>query len=450
MRTRICSVAMLAALIAPSTSALAQNWSFDARTIAQGGVGGSDNLATKMIDEQRDYTSIVLPFGLFQVLRDFDTFNPDSPQFDLVRNIEYAASPIHFVVGRSDANSGQTAFVTDIRNANLNRDLTRYRGFVPANDLLAEGLASPNIGHTIKLRRGDRGSFQGIYVGAGPYLSMHSAGTIDEGLTGVLSSGVNVRNARLPIANQNEAQLALAVTGGYRGRFAWPAGAGSGSDRDGLYVAANYNYLRGFRYENIDMAITLTTDSNGLIAMRPATTPIVIDRREAKDGSGLALDFGVGAVVDRWEVGFGARGIANRIDWKGLEHTRYSLDSLTSDDSDFRQTTAVALGDTRVELPVDYRGNLAYYADRWSAAAEVGRGFGGGSFRGGYEQRLGSFELRGGARYTTKRWNPTAGIGVNLSRRVSLDLAAFGTHTNIERKRNMAIATSVRFNHLQR
>jgi hypothetical protein len=46
-------------------SALAQNWSFDARSIALGSVSGKDNLASRMVEEQREYRSIVIPLGLF-------------------------------------------------------------------------------------------------------------------------------------------------------------------------------------------------------------------------------------------------------------------------------------------------------------------------------------------------------------------------------------------------
>ena len=228
-----------------------------------------------------------------------------------------------------------------------------------------------------------------------------------------------------------------------------PAGLGSGSDRDGIYVAANYNYLHGFQYENIDMTIRFDTDNAGLITLAPTTKPIVINQRKATKGTGFAIDMGVGAVVDRWEVGFGAKGIANRIDWSSLERTNYTLGSLLSGNTNFTQTTAVSIADTRVELPVDYRGNLAYRADRWSAAAEVGHGLGGGSFHGGFEQRFGRVELRAGARYTVSKWNPTGGIGFDLSKRVSLDAAAYGTNTNIERKRQLALAASIRFNHVK-
>src|SRR5439155_21748462 len=131
-----------------------------------------------------------------------------------------------------------------------------------------------------------------------------------------------------------------------------------------------------------------------------------------------------GAVVDHWEVGFGARGIANRINWNGVEQTTYTLASLVSGNSNFTNTTTVAAGDTRVELPVDYRGDIAYYTDQWTVAAEAGHGFGGGSFHGGLERRFKTIELRGGVRYTVSKWNPTGGIGFNLSPKISFDVAA--------------------------
>jgi len=449
MSIRVCvAIAGVCAALSISTPApaRAQDWSFDARDIAMGGVGATGNLSTKMIAEQRDYTSIVLPFGLIQVFKDVSIYNPDSTNFDPVRALEYAASPVHYSLNRGQANTGEELFVSDIRNATLSRDLSRYRGFVPANDLLSEGLASPNFGGTIKLVKGERGSFQGVYIGAGPYLSVHTSAAFDPGLTGVLTTGVNVANASFPITNANEGQVALAITGGYRGRFAWGSGIGSGTAREGLYVAANYNYLHGFQYENDAMAITLRTAANGLLI---DASNILLNHQHATDGRGFSMDVGVGAVVDRWEVGFGASGLGNRINWSGVEQTSYTLLSLTSGNSDFVKSSSIAAGDVRVELPVDYRGNVAYYADAWSAAVEVGHGYGGESFHAGLERRVGRMEVRGGARYTFSKWNPTAGVGFDLSRRFSVDIAAFGTNANIERERHTAIAVSLRFNHFK-
>ena len=208
-------------------------------------------------------------------------------------------------------------------------------------------------------------------------------------------------------------------------------------------MAANYNYLRGFQYANDDLTIRLKTDASGLIV---DASNIVINHRHATDGTGVALDFGMGAVIDRWEVGVGANGMANRMNWSGLQQETHSLTSVTSGDSTFTQTSTVAVADTRVELPVDYRGNVTYQADQWSAAVEAGHGFGGASFHSGLERRFNRVEVRGGARYTFSKWNPTVGLGFDLSPRVSLDVAAFGTNTNIERKRQMAIAASIRLN----
>src|SRR5439155_8800250 len=111
----------IAIVILCSNTAFAQNWSFDARVIALGGVDSSGNLSTKTIEEQKPYTSIVLPIGLIQILRDRDRFDPNSPKFDPVRDIEYGVTPFHYVIGRDTPSAGETTFITDIRNANLSR-----------------------------------------------------------------------------------------------------------------------------------------------------------------------------------------------------------------------------------------------------------------------------------------------------------------------------------------
>jgi hypothetical protein len=447
MRT-FSSVAVVVCSLACAGAAQAQNWSFDARAIGMGGVGATGNIATKMIDDERPYRTLVLPFGLIQVLGDRDVFNPDSDAFDPIRAVEYAVSPIHYVVGRNKTDTG-SAFATDIRNARLSRDLNDYSGFVPANDIIAEGLAAPSFGGTIKVAMRPDGSFHGVYIGVGPYLSMRNHATIDTRLTDILasSSPVYVRNAQFPLTEAAQGQLAVSFTGGYRGRFAWPSGVGTGSEREGLYVAFNYDYLRGFHYDDIALSARLDTDNNGLLFPNPAAgSPLFIDRQTSTSGNGSAVDIGVGAVIQHWELGFGANGIGNHINWSGVERKTYSLPNLFSGNSDFLESTSVAVADTRVELPVDYRANLAYVADLWTAAVEYGHGLQGASFHAGLEERWPRIELRGGVRYTTEKWNPTGGVGFNFNKRVSLDLAAYGTNANIERKRQLALAASFRFN----
>ena len=425
--------------------ASAQNWSFDARKIALGSAGGDQNLATQMIEEARNYRAIVLPFGLFQVIHDLDKLDPTNDKFDLIRTAEYAASPIHYTFGRDKADSG-SRFVEDIRNATLNRDLNSYRGFVPANQPRSEGLASPNWGHTFKIATGPGGAFQGVYVGAGPYFSMQSDVAIDPQLITILSSSSNVYlpNAEMHLGNANVGQMAAAITGGYRGRFALPNAV---SDRDGIYVAVNYNFLHGFQYDDVNLALRLDTDRTGLLTINPLLpSPLLVTRNTASSGTGLAVDFGFGAVVERWDFGFGVNGIGNRINWKDVEQTTYTLRNPFLGDSTFVETVPLPLGEVRVELPVNYRGNVGYNADAWSAIAEVGKGFGGNSFHGGYEYRFSRIELRGGAGYTREMWNPAGGVGFNMSERLALDVALYGNSANVERKRNPALAVSLRIN----
>jgi len=427
-----------------SQPAFAQNWSFDARNIGLGGVGSTGNIGADMIDEQRPYRAIVLPFGLLQVLPNLPKVDPTKDDFDLARAIEYIASPIHYIIGRDDTESGQL-FFTDLRNGALSRDLNTYRGFSPVTSLTAEGLASPTWGGTIKFHKSANGSFQGVYIGAGPYLSMQTAALFDPALAALLDSPtpVYLPNTSFYMSNTTASQFALSITGGYRARVGWPGGGRNALD--GLYIGANYHYLRGFRYENFEPNARLDTDAQGLLTFNPALgLPVTISRTTSTEGRGFAIDLGVAAVVDRWEVGVGVNGIANRIDWTSVERTNYALDSLFSG-GEFVDVPPVPVADTRVELPVDVKANLAYNAPDWGAVTEVGHGYNGTSFRAGYEQRLGSIVLRGGGRYVNERWEPTGGIGFNLSSKFGIDVAAFGTSANFERKRHVAIATSLRF-----
>ena len=426
-----------------STPVFAQNWSFDARTIGLGGTGDVSNVATDMIDQERPYGAIVLPFGLLQILPHLDTLNPTKDEFDLVRAIEYAASPLHYILDRDTTDTGEQ-FVSDVRNARLSRDLNVYRGFAPRTSVSAEGLASPTWGKTFKVRQGGGGAFQGVYAGAGPYLSMQTAAAIDPALTAILSSDAPQYrpNSSFSLGNDTIGQAALAVTGGYRGRFALPGGGGSSID--GVYIGANFHYLRGFAYESFDLTGRLDTDNVGLLTVRPAAgAPLAIARESSSKGQGYAIDVGASAVVNHWELGVGVNGIANRIDWEGVERTSYALDNLFGG-GDFLEGPTLIAPDVRVELPVDVRANAAYNGEQWTAIAEFGHGFNGTSFRGGYEQRLGRFQLRGGARYVLEGWEPTGGVGINVGRRLGLDVGAFGTRANLERTRHLGVAVSLR------
>jgi hypothetical protein len=431
--------------LASVSSALAQNWSFDARSIALGSVSGKDNLASRMVDEQRHYRSIVIPLGLFQVLRDFDRFKPESDNFDLVRVIEYSASPLHYQFGRDQQSVSDRNLFTDIRRATVSRDLSDYRGYKLANQPVAEGLASPTWGGTIRFSGEKDGPFQGIYVGAGPYLSMRTTASFDQRVVDILASDTALRynNTSYPIGSDVQGQVAMSITGGYRARFAV---AGGGSERDGIYVAADFNYLHGFRYESADVALRLDTDGAGMLTINPLLpSPLAIVRTSADSGHGYAIDAGVAAVVNGVEVGFGINGIGNRIDWDNVEQTSYALGNLFLG-GDFVEAGPFPANDLRVELPKDYHVNAGYHADAWSVMSEYAHGFQGNSVRGGAEYRAGVIEFRGGGLYTRELWHPTGGVGLNFSPKVGLDVAMFTTAANAARERRAAVAVSLRIN----
>jgi hypothetical protein len=388
--------------------ASAQNWSFDARKVGMGSPGSGENLASKMITEESDYRAIVLPFGLLQVFRDFDRLDPTKDDFDIIRTMEYAASPLHYTIGRNSVETGQVStssalnnFVIDIRNAELSRDLNRYRGFAPFDQQLIDVLGS--------------------------------------------ATDVYIPDAQMRIGSGTRAQMALAIIGGYRGRFAL---ANASSDRDGIYVAANYNHLQAMRYENVNLALRLDTDRAGLLAVNPLLpSPLVVSRDKADAGTGRAIDVGIGIVMNRWETGVGINGIANTIKWTDVERVSYSMGNPFLGDSDFVESLPQFLGNVDAELPVDYRGNIGYRADNWTAVAEAGHGYGGNSFHGGYEHRFGVLALRGGGIYSREMWNPSGGFGYNLTPRFGVDMAMYSNAANVERKRRPAIAVSLRFNH---
>jgi len=438
-RRGLCVLCLLCVLRAPAHA----QWDFDARGIALGGSSGAANLASDMVEGERPYRSIVLPFGLLQVLRDFDIYDPGSSLFDPVRAIEHVASPIHYIVNRDSAGAGEAAFVSALRNGQVSRDLNVYRGFAPAAHIDAGGVAAPSWGGTIELTR-DRGARHGVYLGAGPYLTLTTTNDIDDRLAALLASAapVVIPNAQLTIANASQGQAAAAITIGYRGSLPLPS-AVARSARDRLYVAVNYDYLLGVRFADDDLRLRMDTDAAGLLTIAPGATPLAISRLSSTSGRGSAMDVGVGASVGSLAVGFGVNRIGNHITWTGVTRTIYSLQTLAS--GAFIESGEIPAADVRAELPIDVRADASYDAGPWTIAGEVGSGIGGGIFHAGVERRFPSgVALRGGAKYSFAQWNPTGGVGVDLTPRVSLDVAAFGASVNIERRRLLGLAASIR------
>ena len=431
MNGKIALVALVVLFAVVARPAGAQNWDFDARTIGLGGVSGSGTIASGMIEHGAGYRSIVLPFGLLQVLPDLEIYDPDSTRFDPVRAVEHAASPIHFIVGRDD-DLGDGAFATTIATARFYADPANGgASLAPRLDL--GGIVAPNWGTTIPLGGARAGRFHGIYVGGGPYVTVRGSADLDPRVLAFIG-GTPVDFVSGPltiISTRAEEQAALAITGGYRGHFSRAADAAT--SRDGLYVAMNYNYLIGFGY------------LDDTLAVRVGPAAVGIDRLSSSAGRGMAVEVGVGVVVGRWEVGAGVNGIANRIHWTDVSQRAIGQGALLAGGLLGAPGVATAHADVEVSLPIDVRGNLAYRADGWMAVGEVGHGTAGTLAHAGLERRvLPRVDVRGGLSYSFGGWNPTGGVGAVINRRVGIEFEAFATNANFQRQRQLALAASIR------
>ena len=450
---RFVCVLVVLSFIAGASTASAQSYSADARKIGMGGVGDNSNIAASMVEPAQPYTVIVLPLGLIQVFKNTDQFDPNSDAFDPVRAMELASSPLHYTTGRgtSAVEHPEQRFIKDLVNGQLNRDISTYRGFQLPATLSAAGLSSGGFGKTIKFAKRSNGAFQGIYIGAGPYFAFNTALGVDPKLTDILSSATAkyYPNSTFQIVDGSAVQLALSITFGYRARLAFPgeSASGGGPNRDGIYVAFNYRYLKGFQYLQPDTTVRFDTDGQGFVAINPATTPLNINDLQATSGKGRAVDVGIEVVRDHFEVGVGFNGIGNQIDWTDLTLKRFTLTSLTQGSDFVQQTLPAPVTSLTVKLPVVTSGNFGFDAGGWAFSTNAMHGYNGNSFHGGVERRLGPFALRGGARYTRQKWDPTYGFGVG--RKVAIDVGFFGTHSNLQDKRETAIAVSLRINHSQ-
>lgn len=440
--------------------AAAQNYGMDARVIGMGAIGSTRNLASGLVKEVRPYRRIGLPIGLLQVLGNQEVFKPDvvndrvSREFDLFRAMEYASSPLNYTFGRDDSGTGQ-ALVNDVINDELKRDLNFYRGFRPTTKLTAEGVGQPSWGWTFKKRpQGNDQMFHGIYVGAGPYLTVTTETLTDPALADLLGSPVPVFVPRkvFNVNHETEFQAATAIIGGYRFSRTDQASTAPGERVQGLFVAANFNYLVGLDFAQVDMDIQFETNAAGLIVTdnEKTTTPLKLDLLTSRKGRGASVDAGVIYAIDRWDFGAGVNGIGNRIKWTDVERRTSVEDSLMNgNNSDNDEFDPVPAPDLTLELPINYSGNVGYHADKWVAAAEYSRRFNGNNFQSGLEYLVNNrLAVRGGGRYARDRWFPATGIGYNLTPGFGIDVAVFGTSTNLERRRHATLAVSLRFNKL--
>src|SRR5712671_52398 len=330
----VMALAILSTLL--MQTGFAQNLVSDARIVGLGGAGDSNNnIASKLVGDQQTYRAIPIPLGLIQLFKNRQYFDPSDKQFDPLRAIEYGADPIHLTLNRNSDVAGGL-FASSIVKGQLNRDLNTYRGFTPSPEIKATGLVSPSFGKTFTVSGDkDHGVSHGIYVGAGPYLTLGTDVTFDPNLIAILSSPTNVYkpNTTFLMGDTTTGQAAYAITGGYRGRLALPGGLSkfgstTKNKREGIHVAFNYHYIHGIHYDTADMALRFDTDAQGYVTLAPTTTPLVVTRTYAKSGNGLAMDVGTAIVTRHWDIGGGVDGIANRITWKSLAGRQYMLPSV--------------------------------------------------------------------------------------------------------------------------
>ncbi len=369
-RWRGAFVALLL-LTSHASSASAQNYSFDARRIALGGAGGTPNVASKLVERQRRYRSILIPVGLIKVLSNVRVFYPNREDFDFSRAVEFGTSPLHHVFGRREDITAR-GFFSDIVHARVKSDLNAYSGSDVPLSTFAEGLVSPTWGKTFMLHQDDR-SFQGIFVGAGPYLAARAFAVFDSELVEVLNGSGDryIPAATLGIGGGETDQLALSITGGYRARFPVFVQDGAEAGRNGMYVAANYHYLHGVRFDDFNAKLQLETDSVGLVSSTPQGPPFTLEWQTSSKGRGLALDFGVTFVRNRWDFGVGVSGVANRINWSKITRHHVALVSLLDGNEFVHVKLPLTGAPRRFVLPVTYTGDVAYHREKWSLFSEV-------------------------------------------------------------------------------
>jgi hypothetical protein len=445
--TRYFLIPLLAAasLCAIPAAAAAQAWTIDARSVGLGGIGGDANIAAQALAEHRGDRSIVLPLGLFQVWGERDVFKPKSQQFDPARAIEYVSNPLHLQFGRSKS-SAAASFVHDIRNASLSRDLSAYSGFAPTS-MTASGLVAPKYGPTFWFQPDDRSTRHGLFVGAGPHFSIRTNLATDPFFAQAFDerAGGPAPNQSFSMHNDTTAQAAMAITAGYRGRFAPPAEASLGRPNRAAFVSFNFNYLHGFRYEDVGLGLRMSTGGDGLLVANSAESPLAFTRLTSGTGRGMSVDLGFGISLGGFEMGFSGNNIGNRLNWRNLTARPYSLGSLFSGNSEFLRGPESQLSSLRVVAPVDYRGNLGFRSRVFSFQGEIARASDETAVQGGVELLLEWLQFRGAASRVRDEWVPSGGLSLGITRRFWLDLATFMTTANIERERRFALATSLRW-----
>ena len=152
--------------------------------------------------------------------------DPTKDEFDLVRAIEYSASPIHFIVGRDDTQTA-SLFITDLRNGELSVISTTIRDFRRRRARRPKAWR-PRTGAHVQAEPEHQRVIPRYLRRRRPVLLDADIGQIDPALAAVFASTTPVYtpNTSYYMSNDTQSQFAMAVTGGYRARIS-RAGGGS-------------------------------------------------------------------------------------------------------------------------------------------------------------------------------------------------------------------------------
>ena len=200
-------------------------------------------------------------------------------------------------------------------------------------------------------------------AGGGPYLAYRSHHAIDPALCEYLR-GERSATPPVRVAHSTGIHANVAVTGGHW--FSRPFATRSPTrPHDGLDFAVGYHYLHGLASGGaFDLDGQIEIDKAAPSAVKGGSTVAT-----SRSGRGRAIDAGIVFVVEHWGLGIGAVGLGNGIRWRSdlSEYTAHDDLSFTEQD-----TRAV---DRDTALPVDFTGNVAYYAGTWSAVAAYAHEF---------------------------------------------------------------------------
>jgi hypothetical protein len=385
---RETTLGVVLAVLLPAL-APAQDYSLDVRRIGLGGAGDRQTIALVPTADRAPHKSVVLPLGLLQAFAHRDLFDPDSPSFDPVAAVEYAATPVHYTFARA------------------RRPVTSHPDELSPSSSAVHGLAAPNWGR--RFAAGSLGRFRHhLYAGAGPYLAASA------------ETDVDADDVAIAAAQRVSVQSAIALTAGYGTHVALWQGAYGEDPRDGVYFAARYHHLEGVRLDRLVSDFRIQLDSDGLPVSGPGTVATAA-LTHVWGGRGRAVDLASAVVVNGWEVGGGVNGVANHIEWR---------------------TTGERL---RLSLPRQYTANVAHHADSWTLLAAWSGRLGNDDFAAGVERRVGRVNLRTGVRYALGRVHPAAGIGYAWTNETGIDVAVFRSTAVLGDVDRVALAISLRY-----